>query len=187
MKQVIYPVYNPYVFYKNGTVVKEPIVPIDELNPNALTKEQVSDWGTWERVGDKVTITYADGDISEKDWPGNDAYPSSKGDSPEGSFGSISGGGNLAFGGEVGVLNYSSLSFTADGWYTTEHLGGVNGNPASAYHTETTSGRYTFDDDYSITLTANNGQSQRFFFCWYGSDREGVFRLGGRTFTEDED
>lgn len=183
----IYPVYNPYVFYKNGVVVKEPRIPIDAINPDRITEGQAYDWGTWQQAGDNVNITYADGDTSEKEWPGNSAYPAKKGDTMEGAFSSLSGGGDLAFGGDVGIISYSSMSFTADGWYTTENTGGGGSSDVAAYHTETTSGRYTFDDDYSITLTANNGQTQRFFFCWYGADREGVFRLGGRTFTSDDD
>ncbi|WP_353197234.1 hypothetical protein [Parapedobacter defluvii] len=180
----IYPVYNPYVFYKNGTVVKEPKIPIDELDLNTLTKDQAARWGTWQRAGDKVNITYSNGDTAEKDWPGNNAYPAAKGEMQEGSFSSISGGGDLAFGGDVGIISYSKMSFTSDGWYTTENTGGVNSSDLAAYHTSTTSGRYSFDGGYGITLTANNGQTKRFFFCWYGADRDGVFRLGGRTFTE---
>lgn len=182
----IYPVYNPYVFFKNGMVVKEPKIPIEELNLDSLTKDQAGRWGTWVANGDKVTITYSNGDDTEKDWPGQEAYPATKGDNQDGSFSSISGGGDLAFGGDIGILSYSSMSFTSDGWYTTESIGGVNSSNLAAYHTETTSGRYSFDGGHRVTLIANNGQTKRFFFCWYSKDRDGVFRLGGRTFTEDD-
>lgn len=183
----IYPVYNPYVFFKDGTVVKEPKVPIEELNLNALTTDQAVRWGTWQRAGDKVQITYSNGNNSEKEWPGNVAYPAKAGETQHGRFSSMSGGGNLAFGGDVGILNYSSMSFTSDGWYTTERISGGNSSNHTAYHTSTTSGRYSFDGGHSITLRANNGETKRFFFCWYSQEGERVFRLGGRTFVKNDD
>lgn len=183
----IYPVYNPYVFFKNGMLVKEPKIPVGELNLEALDTDQATDWGTWKLAGDKVQITYADGDTSEKEWPGSDAYPAKNGETLNGSFSSISGGGTLAFGGDIGVVSYSSMSFTPDGWYTTESVGGGSSSSSSAYHTSTTSGKYTIDGEYQITLTANNGQVSHFFFCWYSENGEdGVFRLGGRTFVEED-
>ena len=183
----IYPVYNPYVFFKNGTVVKEPKIPINELNLDALTTDQAVRWGTWQRNGNKVQITYSNGNTADKDWPGNQAYPAKSNESHHGTFSSISGGGNLAFGGDVGILNYSRMSFTSDGWYTTERISGSNSSSHTAYQTNTTSGRYKFDGSHSITLTANNGQVKRFFFCWYSKDGDRVFRLGGRTFTRNSD
>ena len=177
----IYPVYNTYVFFKDGTVVKESRIPVDELNLNAISSIQASRWGTWQKNGDKVMITYSNGNVTEKEYPGSPAVAARRGETLDGHFSSISGGGNLAFGGSVGTLNYSRMSFTSDGWYTTENISGSHSSSHSAYHTNTTSGRYIFDSDYSITLTANNGQVQRFFFCWY-SGQERNFRLAGRTF-----
>lgn len=44
----IYPVYNPYVFFKNGDVVKEPYIPVNEINMSTITKDVASNWGKWQ-------------------------------------------------------------------------------------------------------------------------------------------
>jgi len=181
-----YYVYKPWVFFKDGTFVKEPRIPIGELDVSMLNTDVATNWGTWERAGDKVNLTYRNGDTGTKDWPGIEATAARKGETLDGQFSSISGGGNLAWGGDIGILSYSRMSFTSDGWYTTERISGSNSSSHAAYHTNTTSGKYRFDGDYSITLTANNGQSKRFFFCWF-SNAERHFRLAGRTFSRNSD
>ena len=85
-------------------------------------------------------------------------------------------------GGAVGVISYSSMTFTSDGWFTNEKLGGGHGSNHSAYSHQTTAGKYELDG-YTITLKFNNGDTKRFFFCFYGEDKE-VFRLSGRTYTD---
>lgn len=178
----VYPVHNPYVFFKDGTFVKEPKIPVDELNIETITTEQAVNWGTWRRAGDKVVLTNRDDDESEKEWPGAQAYAAGRGDALEGAFSSISGGGNLAIGGTIGVLAYSRMTFTADGWFTTENIGSGHGSNHVAFARQTTAGKYTLDG-YTITLTFNNGDSRRFFFCYYGEDKR-VFRVSGRTYTD---
>ncbi|MFB2119051.1 hypothetical protein [Parapedobacter sp. 2B3] len=177
----VYPVHNPYVFFKDGRYVKEPKIPVNELNLDALTTEQAVNWGTWKRSGSDVILTNRDGDDSEKEWPGAQAFAAKKGESLSGAFGSISGGGNLAVGGTVGVISYSSMTFTPDGWFTNEKLGGGTNSDHSAFSRQTSAGRYELDG-YTITLNFNNGDTKRFFFCYYGEDKQ-VFRLSGRTYT----
>lgn len=177
-----YNIYKPWVFFRDGTFVKEPRVPIDELDFATLNTDLATNWGTWERVGDKVSLTYRNGSTGTKDWPGIQATAARNGEALDGVFSSISGGGNLAWGGNIGILSYSRMAFTADGWYTTERISGSNSSSHTAYQTSTTSGRYRLDGDYSITLTANNGDTKRFFFCWF-SHAERHFRLAGRTFS----
>lgn len=59
-----YPVYNPYVFFKNNIVVKEPYVPVDEIDTNNITKGVAVNWGTWKQSGNKVIITWRNGSSS---------------------------------------------------------------------------------------------------------------------------
>ena len=177
----IYPVHNPYVFFKDGKYVKEPKIPINELTLDNLDTDQAVNWGTWKRTGD-VVLTDRRGEDWEKEWPGAPAFAARKGESLNGAFSSISGGGNLAVGGSVGVISYSSMTFTPDGWFTNERLGGGHGSNHSAYAEQTTAGRYELDG-YAITLKFNNGDTKRFFFCYYGEDKR-VFRLSGRTYSD---
>lgn len=178
-----YSVYNPYVFFKNNIVVKEPLVPVDEIDTNNLTKGVAVGWGAWKQSGNKVIITWGNGSTSQKDWPGYNSIAADKNEKLQGGFGSISGGGDLAIGGSVGTLSYSQMSFTSDGWFTNKKISGGGNAEVSAYSNKTTAGRYVIDG-YTITLTFNNGDSKRLFFCFYGNDKK-VFRIAGRTYTED--
>lgn len=178
----VYPVYNPYVFFKNGDVVKEPYIPIGEINTSTVTKDIASNWGKWTQNGNKVNITWHNGDDAEKDC-GNNGISAGADEKLQGAFGSISGGGNLAVGGSVGVLAYSKMSFTSDGWFTNEKVAGGGNSSVTAYTKQTTAGKYKING-YTITLTFNSGDSKKFFFCFYGNDKK-VFRIAGRTYTED--
>jgi len=177
----IYPVYNPYAFFTNGQVVKEPKVPLDQLRLDALDKDQAGRWGTYVVNGNKVTITYTNGDRTEKDWPGAPAIPAPGGTTLQGAFSSITGGGNLAVGGSVGVLAYSRMTFTSDGWFTNENISGGSSSAHVAYSRTDTAGRYTIDG-HTITLRFNSGDVGQFFFAFYGNDFD-VFRIAGRTYT----
>src|SRR5690606_2419851 len=129
----IYPVHNPYVFFKDGRYVKEPKDPVDELNLDVLTTDDAVTWGNWKRKGNKVTLTDRNNSDWEKEWPGARAFPAAKGESVSGSFSTLSGGGNLAVGGSIGVISYGSMTFTSDGWFTNERLGGGHSSNHSAF------------------------------------------------------
>lgn len=178
----IYPVYNPYVFFKDGTYVKEPKIPINELNLESITTDHAVSWGSWQRTGSKVTLTDRRSQNWEKDWPGAPGFPTKKGESLNGAFSSLSGGGSLAVGGSVGTISYASMTFTSDGWFTNEQLGAGTASNHTAFSQQTTAGRYELEG-YAITLRFNNGDTKRFFFCYYGDDKR-VFRLAGRTYTD---
>ncbi|MCC6290416.1 MAG: hypothetical protein IT249_21275 [Chitinophagaceae bacterium] len=178
----VYPVYNPYIFFKNGVALKEPYIPPDEINTNALTKDIAQDWGTWKKNDDQVTIHWQSGNSSNKDWPGNDCFAAGINEKLQGGFSSFAGGGTLSIDGEVGILDYRSMSFTNDGWFTNTQIAGGGNSNVSAYSEQTTAGRYSIDG-YSITLTFNSGDVKRLFFCFYGNDKT-VFSVAGRTYTK---
>ncbi len=177
-----YDIYKPWVLFKNGKFIKEPKVPLDEIQFDVLTGDIASSWGDYSYSGsNEISLVYSDG-YTQKKRIGSKASPANPNESLNGHFSSISGGGNLAWGGSVGILSYARMSFTEDGYYTTERITGSNSSSHAAYNTNTTSGKYKFDGSYSITLTANNGETKRFFFCWF-SGSAWHFRLAGRTFS----
>ncbi len=185
----VYPVYNPYVFFRDNMVVKEPKVPIEELNLEALTTDQASRWGTWTQSGELFNITWSNGSTSEKSTSQiHPAYPALKGEALNGYYASFEGGGNIAFGGSVGIVALSSFTFTADGRFTNEKLGGGSSSNSAAFNKQNTAGTYILDD-YAIELLYNSGDSKKLFFCFYSSaeDRqlepdEIVFRIAGRAY-----
>lgn len=178
-----YQVYTPFVFFKNGRFIRAPYIPVNQLNADKYIEGQGEAVGAWTASNGKVEITFDSGRKRTYDWPGYLGYAPSKGQTISGSFESISGGGTIAVGGDIGIMNYSNMSFTDDGWYTTENVNGTQSSTNTAFHTSKTSGKYVINTDFSITLKANNGQETKLFFCWYSKSLTGTFRLAGRTFS----
>lgn len=183
----VYPVYNPYVFFKNGTVAKEPKVAIDEMDLKARSKDHAVRWGTWKRSGGKVNIAW-DGvnrrgkqETKEADWPGSPAIAAGRNESLNGTWSATGGGGNIAFGGSVGILSSKRFTFTSDGRFTTEDVASTTAPNVAAFSKKNTAGKYKIDG-YSIRLEFNNGESRRLFFCFYGKDKR-VIRISGSNFT----
>lgn len=178
-----YDVHTPFVFFKNGRFIRSPYIPINEINADKYIAGQGEAVGTWAVTGGKVTVTFESGNKKTFEWSDYVGYPPNSGQTLSGSYETISGGGTIAVGGEIGIMRYTNMSFTKDGWYTTEKVASTESSTNAAYKTSKTSGKYTLNADYSITLKANNGQEKKLFFCWYDSKKTRVFRLAGRTFS----
>ena len=138
-----YQVYTPYVFFKNGKFIRAPLTPVNLLDPDNFTTKQGAASGTWNADNGKVTITFTSGNKRTYNWPSDLGYPPTDGQTLEGTYETISGGGSLAVGGDGTVVNYSNMSFTKDGRYTTERLTSSSSNYNAAYSTALTSGKYS--------------------------------------------
>lgn len=178
-----YEVYTPFVFFTNGRFIRSPYIAVNQINADKYIAGQGEAVGAWVVTGDKVEVTFDSGRKRTYDWLDNLGYAPNDGQKISGTFETVSGGGTLAVGGDGGVLNYSTMSFTADGLFTTERLTSSTSENSAAYQTSKTSGKYKINKNYSITLTTNEGKSSTVFFCWYNAQKTRVFRLAGRTFS----
>src|SRR5690606_13970304 len=116
-----------------------PRVPLDEIDLRSMNEDVASSWGTYEYKSSEkkeLSLTYSDGYTNTKRI-GSKATSARSDETLDGKFSSISGGGNLAWGGDVGILSYSRMAFTADGHYTTERISGSNSSSHTAYQTNT--------------------------------------------------
>ena len=183
----VYPVYNPYVFFRNGTVVKEPKIAIEDMDLQARSSD-AGRWGSWKRTGSKVLITWdkpgRNGKIqtSEKDWPGHEAYPASDNEKLNGSWGSVGGGGNLALGGSIGILAAKNFHFTSDGHFTTGSLAAISAPGQVGRSRKTDSGTYNLSG-HTLTLRFDNGETRKLFFCFMSKDKTKSIRIGGSNYT----
>lgn len=182
----VYPVYNPYVFFRDGTVIKNPKVAIESLDKKARDKSQ-GRWGKWRNAGNKVQIIW-DGvgrngkpQTSEKDWKSPEAYSAGRGETLNGSWSSMSGGGNIAFGGNFGSFSLKNFTFRSDGRFTTEKTGGASDTNMTVYSKNDSAGKYSLNG-YTLTLHFNNGKTTQLFFCYLGKDRD-VFNIAGNNYT----
>lgn len=178
-----YQVYTPFVFFKNGRFIRSPYIAITQIDADKYIAGQGEAVGSWKLVDGKVEVTFDSGRQRTYSWSDNLGYAPNDGQQLSGTFESISGGGTIAVGGDGGVLKYTTMSFTADGRFTTERLTSSSSENNIAYSTAKTSGKYKINKNYSITLTTNEGKSSTVFFCWYNSNKSRVFRLSGRTFS----
>lgn len=190
----VYPVYNPYVFFSDGTVVKEPKIAVQDLDLSSRNKEE-GRWGKWEMNGEKVQITWdarnRRGEIqrTEKDWPGYTAHAAGKDEKLDGTWSSAGGGGNVASGGGTGIFVSNRYRFHPDGRFTSGSLAALSSHTeiagtstgVSAHAKKDEAGSYHLDG-HTLTLTFDDGSTRRLFFCFLGNDKR-VLRIGGSNFT----
>lgn len=191
----VYYVFDPYIFYKNGIVLRDFEAPPAEIDVAAFSRQNPHDWGKWRRSGAETLIYWngaRDGKpfhVDTKDI--QPAIPGRRGLRLSGKYSSLSGGGNTAFGGDVTVFSSRDLIFAPDGRFATRSAGGGGSSTVTALSTSPTeSGTYAIDG-YSITLKFRNGQTVRKAFVIFGSGKgkpvdNSVIHIGGRTYTRDD-
>jgi hypothetical protein len=170
--------YRPYLFFKDGSVYQNLDTSVDKLDVTKSKQQEPKEWGTWKKNGNEFTITWNDGDTEtweEDEWFTTQAARA--GEKIAGSYKSISGGGNVAFGGDVMVFSASNISFDGDK-FTYESTGGGTSTSITAYSSQNKAGTYELKGN-TITLKFNNGSVEKKFFYFY-PDSKDVFGIGSR-------
>lgn len=171
--------YEAYLFLKDSTVYEYPNVPPYDLDVSASRQIEPKRWGRWKKQGSQLRIQESDGKTSTWDrW--HVAVAAKPGEKLSGSFKSISGGGNVAFGGSSVVVSMKRITFSPKGQFRLESTGGGSDANVSAYSNKDLAGTYQLDQ-HVITLKFNNGQIERRFFYFY-PDSKDTFGMGGSVF-----
>ncbi len=171
--------YEAYLFLRDGTVYEYPDVPPYDLDVPASRQTEPKRWGRWKKQGSKIVIQESDGKTSDWDhW--HVAVAAKPGEKLSGSFKSISGGGNVAFGGSSVVVSMKRITFLPTGQFRLASTGGGSDANVSAYSNKDLAGTYQLDQ-HVITLKFNNGQVERRFFYFYPDSRD-TFGMGGSVF-----
>jgi hypothetical protein len=173
----VYPVYDPYILFKDGTIYSEP----DSLDLAASKRNDPKKWGVWRPEGGLLKITWnAKPDKYKREEWKKDSYknvsPAKKGETISGSFKTMSGGGNTALGGDVMVVSSNTITFNDQGQFTLAKIGGGSSSTVSSYYKGQDAGTYT-PDGYTIELRFNGGKTERKFFYFYPDDRK-YFGIG---------
>lgn len=182
--------YNPYLFLKDGTVYSDPTVCAYDLDVARSRELEPKKWGTWKQENDETMIITMNKDHKPDRWEGKGrwfwARPALKNERLSGTWSTISGGGNTAFGGGSMVISSNVLTFNGQGQFTTLSTGGGTYSGAtgsvSAYSNKDGAGTYTFDG-YSLELRFNNGKVVRKNFCFY-DDKKDVWVFGTSPYTQ---
>ena len=159
----------------------------DLLITASKQKEPLS-WGRWKMQGTTLTAVWPAEKPRDQhtNWEKNSYYTvngAKKGEQLEGSFKTLSGGGNTALGGDVMVVSAANISFNKEGKFTLARVAGVSSGRDFWENTNSKSneaGTY-FLDEYTIELKYNNGTTERSFFFFYPDSRK-HFGIGQRIY-----
>jgi len=188
----------PSIFFKDGTFYEIDDRALEDVDLAAARAAQPKRWGRWSRQGDRFTLTDDGG--RPRDYPlqqGNlfKAFPASGAASLAGSYKSLSGGGNTAFGGDVMIASQNRFNFLPGGVYTTQRSTGASNSGASTGVGSTVAsrsggeGRFSVDR-HTIVIEGPDGRRERRFFA-FGSRKTpaqldtGMLFIGDTVYTRE--
>lgn len=180
----VYPVYNPYLFFTDGSVYKNLATNPDKLHITQSKQQEPKEWGTWKKSGNDITLTWNKG--KSETWTAKSyhkALPAGNNELLAGSYSSISGGGNTALGGDVMIVNSKNLAFNGSK-FTYESTSGGTSTSVTSYSNKSKAGTYKLTG-YSIEYTFNNGTHEQKFFYFY-PDSKTVFGVGDQVYSSDK-
>ncbi len=177
----VYPVYNPYILFKDGTIYDQP----NSLNLAASRRNEPKKWGVWKTESGLLKITWNAKPAKYKfsEWK-KDSYknvsPAKKGETISGSFKTMSGGGNTALGGDVMIVSSNTITFNDQGQFTLAKVSGGSTSNITSYYKGKDAGTYTLNG-YTIELKFNSGKTERKFFYFY-PDKRNYFGIGASVY-----
>jgi hypothetical protein len=182
----VYPEYVPYVLFKNGDIYEEPNVSLWDLDVSLSKAKEPKKWGVWRNNNGTLSITWTarTGKNRTDSWDADSIKPTNspkKGEKIDGSFLTLSGGGNTALGGDTITYASNTIRFNSNGQFTLAKSSGATTSSTTAYSGRTDAGTYTLDN-YTLELRFNNGKVERSFFYFY-PDKRDVFGIGAKVFT----
>lgn len=185
--------HEPYLLLKDGTVKKNLSVAPEQLDFNKSKQAEPQDWGRWRKQGKKLIITWNKG--KPQDWETwYVGMPARPGDTLNGTYKTISGGGNVAFGGGTTTFSSSRIRFSRDGIFAYVREGGAISEEAGPYGTgaskKVEGGRYSLNG-YTLTLKFTDGRTEHRAFYFYTEKNsrkdEDAIGIGDAAYTKDDD
>ena len=162
-----------YLLFDDGSIYKNFLVSPDHLKINSSKLSEPDQWGTWKKIDNKISIRWNNGKTKEWDkW--YVGKPAKDGELINGSFYTVSGGGNVAYGGTITYGSIKTITFKEQGQFTLLDITeGVNASQ-NLYRHQSKSGIYSLNG-YSIELVYNDGKKeQRAFYFYHGRDNFGI-------------
>jgi hypothetical protein len=182
----VYPKYEPLYFFKNGQSCLCADLAPGDVDLQVLARSRPKDIGRWRKAGRNYEITESDGDTKEiKTSVGPPA--TLPGGRLQGRYGSISGGGNTAFGGSTTVIASKDYDFRSDGTFYQESFGGGGNRTVTAGSQRNQVGRWTLSGA-TLTLEYPSGERVRTSVYWdskgdlVGGVPDAIW-IGGRGYT----
>ena len=169
-------VYNPYVLFDNGTVVSKPAVAPEDLDHSSRDRQQ-GRWGKWESSWGTLRIVWdgsaKDSKPIERKASAPECLPAGRKDELKGHWEAVGGAGNIAVGGDVGILNTSNFFFDEDGRFSNQRLTATDHPRTVAQSRRGSAGRYRLSG-YTLHLQVEGGEERRLFFCAMDKGRKAL-------------
>jgi hypothetical protein len=176
--------YDPVLMLKDGWAYDGWMLTPADLDVNLSRKLEPQSWRRYERKGDQIRVQEQGGKWSKfEKW--SQVGPAKPGDTLQGTFSSIGGGGNMAFGGSTMIAVVSAYTFKKDGTFSSDQaVSASGGNEATdpngppgvvATSQRSSSGTYRLDG-YTLELRFSNGRVMRRAFLWFDAkDKDSIF------------
>lgn len=169
-------VYNPYLLFNNGTVISKPNAAPEDLDHKQRDRRQ-GRWGKWESSWGTLRIVWdgsaKDSKPIERKASAPECLPADRKDELKGHWEAVGGGGNIAVGGDVGILNTSNFFFEEDGRFSNQRLTATDHPRTAAQSRRGSAGRYRLSG-YTLHLQVEGGEERRLFFCAMDKGRKAL-------------
>lgn len=173
--------FDAYAVFKDGTITS---------NINTLSGQQSArnskDWGRWSRAGNGFAVQWGNGKSSQLS--GSTFYrtfPAQSGETLQGTYRSIGGGGNTALGGGVMTVDARSITFSPNGQFNTAQTQGGSAPGVVASSSSKNSGTYRLDG-HVIEMRYADGRVVRsgfYFFPNKGRKTDSTIGIGNRHYS----
>ncbi|AFL86738.1 hypothetical protein Terro_0390 [Terriglobus roseus DSM 18391] len=167
--------YEPLVLFRDGTYFEAYDTALEDLDLPQERQLRPVHWGTWKANGGTYLLSDNRGrphDYKLQDGNLFRAFAAEQGGPLHKSYKSVSGGGNSAVGGDVGILVSSKMSFAADGRFNSGQDVGIIGSGntsgvaiAGGSKKQSGVGSYRLHH-HTIELRYPGGRSERRFFAY---------------------
>ncbi len=174
--------FDAYAVFKDGTISAD----VNSLVTQSGARDPKK-WGRWQRSGNGFRVTWNNGKTSELS--GSTFYKTfaaKPGETLNGTYRSIGGGGNTALGGGTMIFDASIITFFPDGRFDTSSAKGGSAPGVVTSARGASSGTYRLDA-HMIEMRYSDGRTARSAFYFYPAKGEKTTRaigIGNRDYTK---
>lgn len=176
--------YNPYLLLKDGSVYKNLNSSLMDLDVARSKQTEPNEWGTWKINGKTFSIQWNDGESDSWDDNWFKAFAAKAGDSLNGNYKSLSGGGNTSIGGDVMVVAFDRISFLPNGKFIQNKGAGASTSNTATNSQNSAIGTYKINN-HTIEFSYQDGRVVRQLFYFYpkkGEKTDETIGIGNSSF-----
>jgi hypothetical protein len=182
---MVLPEFYPVVPLKDGVALRNLQASLDRIDLARLRAMQADDVGTWKRGRTKYLLFWLDDEEpSEVDIAADRPQVFQSGQSLDGEWVSISGGGNSSLGGSETISAVDSFRFFKDGSFSAARSVGATSTGGVGWAKSGTSGIYRIDGP-ALILNYRDGRATTTSLFYVDGDNHGkVLWIGGESYVE---